>query len=46
MELIKHVDEQHKLMGKKLECLTFDRESAIVVKQDDIEAMGNLLSFV
>ena len=34
---IKHVDEQHKLMGKKLECLTFDRESAIVVMQDDIE---------
>ena len=23
-----------------MECLTFDRESAIVVMQDDIEAMG------
>ena len=28
---IKHMNEQRKLMGKKLECLTFDRESAIVV---------------
>ena len=37
---IKHVDEQQKLMGKKLECLTFDRESATVVIQDDVEAMS------
>ena len=41
---IEYVDEQHKLMGKKLERLTFDRESAIVVMQDDIEAMGIKLS--
>ena len=41
---IEYVEEQHKLMGKKLERLTFDRESAIVVTQDDIEAMGIKLS--
>ncbi len=41
---IEYVGEQHKLMGKKLERLTFDRESAIVVMQDDIEAMGIKLS--
>ena len=41
---IEYVDERHKLMGKKLERLTFDRESAIVVMQDDIEAMGTKLS--
>ena len=31
-------------MGKKLERFTFDRESAIVLMQDDIEAMGIKLS--
>ena len=31
-------------MGEKLERLTFDRESAMVVIQDDIEAMGIKLS--
>ena len=41
---IEYVGEQHKLMDKKLERLTFDRESAIVVMQDDIETMGIKLS--
>ena len=37
---IEFVDDQHKLMYRKLERLTFDRESAIVAMQDEIEARG------
>ena len=37
---IEHVGEQHGLLGHKLERLTFDRESSIVVAQEDIEARG------
>ena len=37
---IEFIDDQHKLMKCKLERLTFDRESAIVVMQEDIEARG------
>ena len=38
------IDDQHKMIGKKLERLTFDRESSIVVMQEDIEARGIRLS--
>ena len=37
---IEFIDDQHKLMKCKLERLTFDRESAIVVMREDIEARG------
>ena len=40
LRAIEHVDEQHRLTGKKLERLTFDRESSIVVMQEDIESRG------
>ena len=37
---IEYVDDQHKVYNRKLERLTFDRESSIVVMQEDIEARG------
>ena len=40
LHAIEFVDDQHKLWRRKLEQLTFDRESAIVVMQEDIEAKG------
>ncbi len=40
LHAIEFIDDQHKLWRRKLEQLTFDRESAIVVMQEDIEAKG------
>ena len=40
LHAIEFVDDQHKLWRRKLEQLTFDRESAIAVMQEDIEARG------
>ena len=37
---IEYIYDQHKVMNHKLERLTFDRESSIVVIQEDIEARG------
>ena len=37
---IEYIDDQHKVMNHKLERLTVDRESSIVVMQEDIEARG------
>ena len=44
LHAIEYIDEQHKLAKHKLERLTFDRESSIVVMQEDIEARGIKLS--
>ena len=44
LHAIEYIDEQHKLVKHKLERLTFDRESSIVVMQEDIEARGIKLS--
>ena len=44
LHAIEYIDEQHKLAKHKLERLTFDRESSIVVMKEDIEARGIKLS--
>ena len=44
LHAIEYIDEQHKLAKHKVERLTFDRESSIVVMQEDIETRGIKLS--
>ena len=44
LHAIEYIDERHKLAKHKLESFSFDRESSIVVMQEDIEARGIKLS--